>query len=277
MLAGVAMSLLRLTQSTIGDWVKAPFAGLGNFRISVELNSPIAHQLFSSFVVTAAYTAVIVAASWSLGMAAAVYLADEIRGKRLLRSLFILPYALPGFVAVMLWAFMFQPHGAVNVLFGGDLHLIDSDTFWFAGQRAFWAMCVNGIWRTWPFGFLMLLAGVQSIPTEIYEAARVDGASRWREFRAITLPSVRRISLLLLLIMGFWAFTDFMTPYLMFGQGAAPNSANLISLEIYNMSFIDLNFGLGAAMSVLVVAFLIGIAVLYVQVLRVDIGRRASA
>lgn len=269
--AAIWMSFLKLNQFSIGDWRHAPSAGWRNYAIAIGSNNAISRALFTSFLVTLAYTVVVVTVSWILGMLAAVLLADSGRGSRVLGSLFLLAYALPAFVAVTLWTFMFQPHGAVNALIGDTLGLIRANTFWFAGSKAFWAMCVNTVWRTWPFAFLMLLPAVQSIPNEVIEAARVDGASRWREFRSITLPSVRSVSLLLVLIIGFWTFNDFTTPFLMFST-AAPTSADVLSLAIYRVSFVNLNFGLGSAMSLLMVAFLIGVSMLYIRALRLDIG-----
>lgn len=271
MIAAVGMSFLALNQFTIRDWTHAPFAGLANFAVVLGSWNVISQAFLTSFLVTVGYTVVIVAASCILGMLAAVFLADDMRGRRLLGSLFMLAFALPAFAAAILWTFMFQPHGAINVVLGNEFGLIPGDTFWFAGDKAFWAMCINTLWRTWPFAFLMFLPAVQSIPKELIEAARVDGASRWREFRSITLPSVSRITLLVALIISFWTFNDFTTPFIMFST-AAPKQADVLSLVIYRTSFVNLNFGLGSALSLLMVSFLVGFSILYIRLLRVDIG-----
>ena len=275
MLAAVVMSVLKLNQFTLRDWTHAPFAGPANYAVVLGSWNVISQALFRSFLVTAGYALVVVIATCLLGMLAAVFLADEMRGRRIFGSLFMLAFALPAFAAAILWTFMFQPTGAVNVLLGRGLGVIPSDTFWFAGDQAFWAMCVNTLWRTWPFAFLMLLPAVQAIPTELIEAARVDGASRWREFRSITLPSVRRILLLIALIVSFWTFNDFTTPFIMFST-AAPTSADVLSLVIYRISFVNLNFGLGSALSLLMVLFLVGFSILYIRILRVDVGGAAA-
>ncbi len=271
MIAAVAMSFLKLNQFTIGNWTHAPFAGLDNYAVVLGSWNVISQALLRSFFVTVGYTIVVVVASCLLGMLAAVFLADKMRGRRVLGSIFMLAFAVPAFCAAILWTFMFQPDGAVNVILGKDLGLIPPDTFWFAGEKAFWAMCVNTLWRTWPFAFLMILPAVQGIPTELVEAARVDGASRWREFRSITLPGVGRIVLLVALIISFWTFNDFTTPFIMFST-AAPEWADVLSLVIYRISFVNLNFGLGSALSLLMVLFLIGFSILYIRLLRVDIG-----
>jgi multiple sugar transport system permease protein len=188
-----------------------------------------------------------------------------------LRSLFILPYAIPAYVGVMVWTFMFQPTGAINTLLGTDLHWVAPHTFWLSGLKAFFAILVAGVWQLWPFAFLMLLAGIQGIPPELYEAARVDGATRWEEFRWVTLPVTRNVSRVLVLITGLWTFNNFTTPFVMFGE-SPPASANLVSLKIYISSFVDLNFGLGAAMAVIMIAILVIAALLYIRLLRLDLG-----
>lgn len=271
MLIGVVMSLLQLNQFTIGNWLHAPFTGLQNFVLALNVGEPIGRELFVSLGVTCAYTVIVVGLSWVLGMAGAVFLSDNFRGRGILRGLFLLPYAIPAYVGVMIWTFMFQPNGSVNTLLGNDLHLIAPGTFWLAGVRAFMAIAITATWRTWPFAFLMFLAGLQAIPEELYEAARVDGTTRWQEFWFITLPSVKSVSQLLILITGFWTFTDFTTPFVMFST-TPPTAARLMSLQIYIDSFVNLNFGLGAAMSVVMIAFLVVIAMLYIRLLRVRVG-----
>jgi multiple sugar transport system permease protein len=167
-----------------------------------------------------------------------------------------------------------QNTGAMNTLLVDNLHLLDERPFWLIGNNAFWSLVLTSLWRSWPFAFLMLLAGLQTIPTELYEAASIDGASRWRRFRTITLPLLRPINLVLLLVLFLWTFNEFNAPYVLFGQ-APPTAADLLSLHIYVNSFVDWNFGLGASMSVLLLLFLLVVSVIYIRVLRV--GGRENA
>ena len=124
---------------------------------------------------------------------------------------------------------------------------------------------MTAIWRTWPFAFLFLLAGLQSIPADMYEAASLDGASKWRQFLAITLPSLKPVNVVLLIVTFLWTFNDFNTPYVLFGQSPPP-SADLLSLHIYVNSFVNWNFGLGAAMSVLLLLFLFIVTLVYLRI-----------
>ena len=112
------------------------------------------------------------------------------------------------------------------------------------------------IWRSWPFAFLMLTAGMQSIPTDLYDAAAVDGAGVWRQARFITLAMLRPVNVVLVLMLFLWTFNDFNTPFVLFGP-TAPKSADIISIHIYSNSFVSWNFGLGSAMSVLLLLFLL--------------------
>lgn len=267
------MSFLQLTQFTIGHWTSAPFAGLANFHLSVT--GPVGSEVLQSFGYTCAYAVLVVLISWTFGTAGAVFLSDNIRGRSVVRSLFLVPYAIPGYIGTVVWLFMFLPTGAVNALLGRDLHLMASQTFWPAGVKAFLMLVIVSVWGTWPFSFLLMLAGVQGVQTELYEAARVDGATRWQEFRRITLPSVRGVSLLLILVTGFFSFNNFTTPYILFGT-SPPGDATLISLQIYVNSFVDLNFGLGEATSLLMVVFLIVVTVVYLKLFHIS-PRGASA
>jgi multiple sugar transport system permease protein len=124
---------------------------------------------------------------------------------------------------------------------------------------------MTAIWRSWPFAFLFLLAGLQTIPGDMYEAASLDGASKWRQFLAITLPMLKPVNVVLLLVTFLWTFNDFNTPFVLFGA-APPPAADLLSLHIYVNSFINWNFGLGSAMSVLLLIFLFIVSVIYLGI-----------
>ncbi len=269
MIFGVVISLFKLNQFYIRNWSNAPFAGLENFKIGLDTNGPIGSSLAHSFLITAAYTVFVVGFSWLLGIAAALLVNAEFRGRGWFRTLFLIPYALPIYVSVIAWQFMLQQNnGAVNTLLVKNLHLLSHAPFWLIGGNAFWSMVITSLWRTWPFAFLVLLAALQNIPAELYDAASVDGASKWRQFRSITLPQIRPVSAVVVLVLFLWTFNDFNTPYILFGQ-APPDAADLLSLHIYVNSFVDLNFGLGAAMSTLLLIFLLIVSVIYIRLLRV--------
>jgi multiple sugar transport system permease protein len=271
MLVGIWMSFVQLTQFYIRDWSTAPWAGLGNYRIALDANSPIGSDLLHSFTITIVYTLIVVVAAWTFGMSAALVLQRTFRGRGALRTIFLVPYSLPIYAGVITWSFMFQrDNGLINHVLIDNLHVLDDASFWLIGNKAFFSMAVVAIWRSWPFAFLMLTAGMQSIPTELYDASAVDGAGVWRQARHITLAMLRPVNVVLILMLFLWTFNDFNTPFVLFGP-TAPKSADIISIHIYSNSFVSWNFGLGSAMSVLLLLFLLVVTGIWLLVT----GRRS--
>ncbi|MEU0425770.1 sugar ABC transporter permease [Streptomyces canus] len=263
MVIGIVMSFKELTQFYIRDWGTAPWSGLDNYRVSMDFDAPVGEALLHSFLVTVAFTLLSVGLCWLIGTAAAVYLQDTFRGRGLLRALFLIPYALPVYAAVITWVFMFQhDNGLVNHVLHDQLHLTDKPTFWLIGDNSFWALLTVSVWKGWPFAFLIVMAGLQNIPGELYEAAALDGAGMWQQIRRITLPSLRPVNQVLLLVLFLWTFNDFNTPFVLFGR-SAPEAADLISVHIYQASFVTWNFGTGSAMSVLLLLFLLVVTGVY--------------
>ncbi|MEY9953096.1 carbohydrate ABC transporter permease [Leifsonia sp. EB34] len=267
MLTGIWISFLQLTKFYIANWGEAPFVGLKNYAVAVDFNGSVGAGLLSSFLVTCGFTILVVGLSWALGMAAAVALQGRFRGRALFRTLFLVPYALPLYAGIITWKFMFQKDtGAVNHFLFDNLGLPGDKPFWLIGGNAFWSIVIVAIWRLWPFAFLMLMAGLQSIPAEVYEASAVDGAKPFRQWRSITLPMLRPVNSVLLLVMFLWTFNDFNTPFVLFGSTAQPAGGDLISFHIYNASFLTWNFGSGAAMSVLLLLFLLVVTGAYLLI-----------
>lgn len=273
MVTGFWMSFVELTKFFIRRWTEAPFAGLDNYRIAVDLETPIGQELLSSFLVTVAFTALVVGLSWGLGMAAAVALQRPFRGRGVFRTMFLVPYALPLYAAVITWNFMLQRDtGVINHLLVEQLGILDEAPFWLIGDNAFLSVVVVAIWRMWPFAFLMFMAGLQSIRDELYEASAMDGASPLRQWRAVTLPMLAPVNQTMLLVMFLWVFNDFNTPYILFGT-AQPPAGDLISFHIYNASFLSWDFGVGSAMSVLLLLFLLAVSLVYLYATQWRKGR----
>ena len=265
MLVGAWMSLLHLTQFFIRNWTQAPYGGLTNYRVAVDAHGPVGKDLLHSFLVTVAVTVIVVGCSWLFGVTAAVLLERPFPGRTALRTFFLVPYALPVFTAVITWRFMFQRDtGMVNALLSDQLKLAHGHPFWLLGDRSFAAVVIIAVWRLWPFAFLTITAGLQSIPADLYEAAAIDGAGSFRRLRSVTLPLLRPVNRVLLLVLFLWTFNDFNVAYILFDQ--PPAAADMISIHIYNASFITWNFGLGSAMSVLLLAFLLVVTLGYLGI-----------
>jgi multiple sugar transport system permease protein len=268
MVIGIWVSFIKLTQLYIANWSAAPFLGFGNYSIALDFNAAQGASLLQSFLTTCLYTVVVVGISWVFGMAAAVALQRTFRGRAILRTLFLIPYAVPMYAGIIAWKFMFQQQtGAVNYVLT-QLHLVDPnhEPFWLIGSNALPAVMIVAIWKTWPFAFLMLMAGLQSINEDLYEAAALDGARPFRQWRAITLPGLGPVNRVLVLVLFLWTFNDFNTPYILFGIGNAPPAGDLVSIHIYNTSFQNQSFGLGSSMSVLLLLFLLIVTGIYLFV-----------
>ncbi|MET9464636.1 sugar ABC transporter permease [Streptomyces sp. NPDC006544] len=275
MVMGITMSFRQLTQFFIRNWSSAPWTGFDNYELAVDIDKPVGEALLHSFFTTIGFTLLSVGLCWFLGTAAAVFMQETFRGRGILRALFLIPYALPVYAAVITWAFMFQrDNGLVNHVLhdqlgiGGATH-----TFWLLGDNSFWALLIISVWKGWPFAFLIVMAALQNIPKDLYEAAALDGAGIWQQIRRITLPSVGAVNQVLILVLFLWTFNDFGTPFVLFGK-SAPEAADLVSIHIYQSSFATWNFGTGSAMSVLLLLFLLLVTAAYLVL--TTRGRRNS-
>jgi multiple sugar transport system permease protein len=263
MVIGVVISFRQLTQFFIRNWGEAPWSGFDNYKVAVDFDAPIGQALLHSFFVTVGFTVLSVGLSWLFGVTAAIMLQENFRGRSILRTIFLIPYALPVYAAVITWAFMFQhDNGIINHVLHDQLGVTDKASFWLIGDNSFVALVVVSLWKSWPFAFLIIMAGLQNIPRDLYEAASIDGAGIWQQIRKITLPSLRPVNQVLVLVLFLWTFNDFNTPYVLFGK-SAPEAADLISIHIYQSSFVTWNFGSGSAMSVLLLLFLLLVTAVY--------------
>lgn len=263
MLVGVAISFFKLTQLYVANWRQAPFAGLDNYRLALNFNEPAGQALLHSFEVTIAYTVLVLVCSLFLALVAAVLTQRPFRGRGFVRTVLLVPFALPIFASVITWNFMAQRDtGVINHVLVNQLHLTAGNPFWLIGGNSFITITLVVIWRTWPFAFLMMTAGMQSIPADLYEAAALDGAGIVTQLRRVTLPMLAPVNRVLVLVLFLWTFNDFTTPYILFGD-TTPAQADLISIHIYNSTFGTWNFGEGSAMSVLLLLFLLVVTGLY--------------
>jgi multiple sugar transport system permease protein len=265
MLVGVWIAFLELDQRSLRNWLAAPFVGWDNFVRGLDSSSVIGSQFFITLGRTALYVVIVLAFSWVLGMAAAVYLNSRFRGQAALRTLFLVPYAIPTYVGTLAWAFMFsQRDGVINQLLVDQWHILPEGPFWLIGDNSFFALVIVSIWSLWPFAFLMLLAALQNVPDDVYEAAAIDGAGNWKQFWKITVPMINQANAVLILILGLWLFNQFNIPYVLFGP-SSPEQAMLISPLIYKNSFLNWDFGLGGAMSFLLLLVLLVVSVFYIR------------
>lgn len=239
------------------------FAGASNYTQLVTTPGFV-----GSLVRTVVFTAVSVAVETVLGLGLALVLNRTFRGRGLVRAAVLIPWAVPTVVSATLWKTMFDPRsGFVDYLLK-VLHLPGSHITWLAGQWTSWtAIFVADAWKNVPFMAIILLAGLQVIPGDVYEAARIDGATAWQAFRRLTLPLLRPALMVALVFRTLQAFLVFDVIYIMTGGGPG-NSTETLSYLNWHAFLVDTNFGYGGAISVVLVVISLLMAAGYTRVLR---------
>jgi len=216
------------------------YVGLGNFR-------SLAHdaRFWSALDHTACFTAIAVALELLLALPVAQLLHEARRGRGALRAAVLIPWALPTAVSAKLWVWLLMPGlGLFHRIWPG--HQMN----WLGTPvGALAAAILVDVWKTTPFVALLVLAGLQTIPEDLYRAARVDGASGWRMFRSITLPLLRPVLLLALLFRSLDAFRVFDSIYVL-TEGGPANSTETLSIYAYKTLMRSGDFGYGATLSV---------------------------
>jgi len=236
----------------------ARFAGLDHYAFLA-----IDPRFGNAARVTLVFTAVSVGLELLLGLGAALLLRRQAAGRQAALSLLLLPWALPSVVTAKLFEWLYHPSaGLVNFLLGG--HPLN----WLGDPR--WALIgviLADVWRTMPFVALLAYARLLSIPPELYEAARVDGAGAFALFRRITLPLLRPVLLVVLLFRTLDALRAFDIMFVLTGGGPA-NTTESLTVYAYRSLFQTLQLGLGSAIGVVVFALVMLVAWGYLVVLR---------
>jgi multiple sugar transport system permease protein len=263
MAGGVWLSFKNLNTFTFAQLWGAPWAGLGNYdAILFDAGNPLRSGFLGAVQNTAVYTSWTVAGTLGGGLAVALLLNRPMRGQKVARTLMLTPWIVPSFVVAVLWQFMWQSDvGVINKLLVDWSGLLGERPVWLLGGNSLWAIIIPSIWRGLPFCMLIFLAGLQSLPRELYEAAELDGAGPWQRFRHITVPLLRPLIAVQLLFGVIYATYQFAIPYVMLGTNPGPD-ADLMMTLIVRQSFSNNLFGFGAAAStLLMLAMLLWVAV----------------
>lgn len=257
MLAMGALPLVNLFATSFMDiaWsggrATRSFAGLSHYP--ELLTDPLVR---AGLLNTVVFALLAVAGQLALGFILAVLVSGIARGKVFFRALFILPILIPGIVIGAIWKLMLNyDFGLVNQLIG----LVGLGPFDWLGDAstALGSVIVVDIWHWTPFCFLLLLAGIESLPAEVFEAAKMDGASRWKEFWYITVPLMIPTIIVTFAFRLVLAFKVFDEVYLLTGGGPG-TATEVISFTLFQRFFTEDRAGYGAAMSVAVI-FLISL------------------
>jgi ABC-type sugar transport system permease subunit len=240
------------------------FVGLENYAEIVT----DAH-LQRVFLVTAVFGLSCVLCTMLLGLAVALLLNQSFKGRVLFGVLILLPWAVPRVGAAIVWRWMFNDqYGIVNwSLSSIGLRFFDGFAWLNSALPAFVAIGVVVVWQSFPFVALSLLAGLQSIPPEVIEAAKLDGATSFQRLRLVILPMLKPLILVLVVISTIWDFKIFDQVYVMTGGGPA-RSTEVLEIATWREAFTQLDFGLGSALAIALFVVLVLITALYIRLIR---------
>jgi len=207
-----------------------------------------------------------VAGKTLLGLLIAVHLKDDIWGRKFFRTTFLIPWGIPYAISAVVFRWIEHPqYGYLNAILL-KLGVIDQGIGILGSPDVAWVgVVVADIWIGTPFMAIIFLAGLQSIPEELYEAAAIDGAEKWHQFRYITIPQLKSVLLIATLLSTIWTFVSFDVIWTMTGGGPINTTATLV-IWIYQVGLQNGNLGEGAAYSVIGFLFLMVFAVIYLRI-----------
>jgi multiple sugar transport system permease protein len=242
-----------------GSWV-----GLDNYRELVAAGD-LGHLLFNTLVWLTA-TSVLIRLLLGLGIALLLNSSAlrRLRLSTIARFALLIPWATPPIVAVIIWRLLLDPDGIVNKIIVA-LGLSDGPVAFFANTRTVWPSVVTiMVWNTVPLIALSLLSSLQTVPEEFYEAAELDGATRFQKFRYVTLPFLMPSVLVLGLMSVFWSFNNFV--YIWLATGAGPGTfTNVLATEIYLKGFIDFRLGYSSAIGMVMATTMALFGIFYLR------------
>ena len=245
-------------------WLGQKMVGWQNY--SDLWTDPVALQALETTLI---FVAVTVPSELLLGLGMALVMNEAFRGRGLLRAFVLVPWAIPTVVASQMWRFIFNDrYGLFNfVLFGGDttryLAPLADPHF------ALLAIMAAEIWKTAPFAALIILAGLQTIPEEVYEAASIDGATRWQTFRHVTMPLIWPALMLALLFRAIDALRVFDLVFVM-TQGGPADATNVLQFYGYKKTFAEGMIGYGCTIAVTVFLISLVLALTYLRALNLQ-------
>lgn len=252
------------------DWnvikpAKSEFVGWDNYQ--VLLTAPIFRRAVLN---TLAYTAITVPGQMTLALIVAVLLDQKIRGKTFFRVAYYLPVITSWVIVTLIFEYLFNSQaGMINYLLRDVLHLVNKPIRWLADPiLAMVPINLLGIWKGVGWSAIIMLAALQEIPSELLEAAAVDGAGPWSRLRGITLPLLRPTLVFLLVVLVIGGLNVYISVLLMTDGGQPLDLTHSVLTLMYKETFDRLNFGGGAAISYLLTTFVFFISVLQIRLLR---------
>ncbi len=235
----------------------APWIGLANY--GVLLHDP---KFWGSVKNVFIFTGGSVAIKLVLGTLIALILNEALPWRGLWRSIVLLPYAMPTLVSVLIWKWMYNDTAGVLNYLLQQTHIRDSPLLWLSDPgSAMGAVIAVNVWRGFPFFVITLLAGLQAVPQDLYEAAKVDGAGVWSRFWKVTFPGILPVMAVVTLFSTILTFNDFSIIWVL-TKGGPGNSTDVLSTLTYKIAIPGLELGKGVAVSVLMLPILVLLIVL---------------
>ena len=270
----VVLSFSNMSLQHFRDW---QIVGLHNYH-EIFVGEQ-ATKFWGVFAKTIFWTAVNVGFHVSLGVLLAVVINGPVRGKAIYRLLLIIPWAVPAYITALTWRGMFtSQYGAVNRLIEAvnrwlpswlDLPLID----WLnLPGPAFAACIIANVWLGFPFMMIIALGGLQGIPQELYEAARIDRATRWQQFWSITVPMLMPVLLPAITLGAIWTFNNLNVVWLVSNGGEPADQTHILVSYVYKAVFNLYQYGYGAALSMVIFAMLLVFSLLFLHKTRATEG-----
>jgi multiple sugar transport system permease protein len=253
--------------ASLKDSVITPnFIGLKHYKENLTDN-----RMWKAIQNTTVFTVVSVFVELVIGLAIAILINKAFFGRGLVRATILIPWAIPTAVSALMWKYLYDGQNGIVAKFFEEIGLIDRMTDLLTSSNgAMFSVIFADVWKTTPYMALLLLAGLQTIPTSLYEAAAIDGASKWKQFVTITLPLLKSSILVALLFRTLDAFRVFDLVYVLTGGGPA-NSTETISILAYKVMFAQTNFGEGSALSVIVFVCVAIISMIFIKFLGRDL------
>ena len=204
-------------------------------------------NFYKSLLLTILYTFFSVAGSTVVGLGAAIFVNRNFKFKGTVRSLIILPYIVPSISLVFAWKYMFNNiYGIINYMLVDKLHILKEAPLWFDNPTsAFILVVLFSVWKFFPYAFLSFLAILQTLDSTLYEAAEIDGANKWQQFLAITIPCIKPVLMVVITLRTIWVFYMFADVYLL------TKKVNILGVYLYEMAFARNDLGKAAAISIL--------------------------
>ncbi len=250
-----------------GDALIQPnFIGLQHYKDNLT-----ASRMWKAIGNTTTFTIISVLVELVLGLAIALLINKAFIGRGLIRASILIPWAIPTAVSALMWKFLYDGQNGIVAKIFADIGLVDKmEKLLVTDTGAMFSVIFSDVWKTTPYMSLLLLAGLQTIPDSLYEAASIDGAGKWKQFIKITLPLLKSSILVALLFRTLDAFRVFDLIYVLTGGGPA-NSTETISILAYKVMFSQTNFGDGSALSVIVFICVAIISMIYIKFLGRDL------